>query len=61
MEIISYLTSCNIWFAPLDEVIDALANNESLCGIECDELRRMVKSNPMIEFYVNNFDTHVVL
>jgi len=30
MQPITYLQSCNMFFAPLDEIIEALANNESL-------------------------------
>lgn len=60
MNAISYLESCNMWFAPLDEVIDALNNNESISGIEPDELKLMIKSKPKVEFYINNFDSHVI-
>ena len=36
-------------------------NRQKSVQEKCGELRRMVKSNPMIEFYVDNFDIRVVL
>ena len=34
MQPITYLQSCTMFFAPLDEIIEALANNESLYGVK---------------------------
>lgn len=59
MQPITYLQSCNMFFAPLDEIIEALANNESLYGISNTELNIMVASNNQLAFYVNNFDSMV--
>lgn len=59
MQPITYLQSCNMFFAPLDEIIEALENNESLYGISNTELNIMVASNSQLTFYVNNFDSMV--
>lgn len=59
MQPITYLQSCTMFFAPLDEIIEALANNESLYGVSNTELNNMVKSNSQLAFYVNNFDSMV--
>lgn len=59
MQPITYLQSCNMFFVPLDEIIEALANNESLYGVSNTELNNMVKSNSQLAFYVNNFDSMV--
>lgn len=59
MQPITYLQSCNMFFAPLDEIIEALENNESLYGISNTELNIMVASNNQLAFYVNNFDSMV--
>ncbi len=59
MQPITYLQSCNMFFAPLDEIIEALEINESLYGISNTELNNMVASNSQLAFYVNNFDSMV--
>lgn len=59
MQPITYLQSCNMFFAPLDEIIEALANNESLYGVSNAELNSMVASNSQLAFYINNFDSMV--
>ena len=41
----TYLESCNKYFAPLDEIQEALDNNEGCAGITNQELRFVVKFN----------------
>lgn len=59
MKVITYQESCNKFFAPLDEIIEALENGESLCGLDSSSLNFLINSNQELEFYVNNFNTHV--
>lgn len=57
---ISYFESCNIFFSPIDEIIEALNNNEGINGMSNIELIRLVNSNEELKFYVENFDEYVV-
>lgn len=41
----TYLESCNKYFAPLDEIQEALDNEEGLKGIDYEELLRIVSFN----------------
>ncbi len=41
----TYLESCTKYFAPLDEIQEALDNNEGLCGLSSVELKSLVNSN----------------
>ena len=45
----SYLEECNKYFAPLDEIQDALENNEGLCGLTYVELHYAVAANPQLQ------------
>ncbi len=57
---ISYLESCNIFFSPIDEIIEALDNNEGINDLSYSELKKVVESNEELKFYVENFDEYVV-
>lgn len=59
MKVITYLESCNMFFAPVDEIIEALVNMEGISGITYQELVEFVNENATLRFYVDNFDTHV--
>lgn len=41
----TYLESCTKYFAPIDEIIEALANNEGLSGMTNKELVMVVTAN----------------
>ena len=41
----NYEEQCNKYFAPLDEIAEALTNNDGICGISNTELSRLVESN----------------
>ena len=41
----NYKEQCTKYFAPLDEIQEALTNNEGICGIGSDELTAMVDIN----------------
>jgi hypothetical protein len=43
---VTYLEECNKYFAPLDEIQEALDNGEGLCGISNKDLIAIVNSNP---------------
>ena len=58
METITYLESCNKFFAPLDEIIEALENFEGLSGIDYNELKMLVDTNKELKFYIENFESH---
>ncbi len=60
MKRISYLESCNMFFAPLDEIMEAIENNEGLNGFSNAELKGMVSTNYDLSFYIDNFDEYVV-
>jgi len=59
MKVLTYLESCNKWFAPLDEICEALENKESCGLISYSLLQYMVASRPDLAFYVENFDEYV--
>ena len=59
MKYITYLESCNLWFCPLDEIIEALVNDEGLLGMSNEDLLKLLKIDDKLNFYVHNFDTHV--
>ena len=59
MRVLTYLESCQKWFAPLDEICEALSNKESCGFIPYPLLQYMVVTRPDLAFYVENFDTHV--
>ena len=60
MKTITYLESCNLWFCPLDEIIEALDNEESLFDMSNKDLLNLLKVDDKLNFYVKNFETHVV-
>lgn len=60
MKRISYFESCNMFFAPLDEIMEALENNEGLNGFSIAEIKGMVSTNYDLSFYIDNFDEYVV-
>ena len=41
----TYEEECTKYFAPLDEISEAINNNEGMCGISFDELRNLVALN----------------
>jgi len=59
MEVLSYLESCNKWFAPIDEICEALANKECIFGYDYSELLLAVARDKELAFYVENFDNYV--
>ena len=58
MKVITYLESCNMFFAPLDEIIEAVENQEGVNCMSYNELVNMINSNLKLKFYVENFETH---
>ena len=58
MKVITYLESCNMFFAPLDEIIEAVESFEGLSGIDYSELKMLVSTNKELKFYIENFETH---
>ncbi len=61
MKVITYLESCNMFFAPLDEIIEAVENQEGVNGMSYNELVNMINFNPKLKFYFENFETHCKL
>jgi len=59
MKVLTYLESCNKWFAPLDEICEALNNKERIFGYDYSELLLAVASDEELAFYVENFDEYV--
>ena len=59
MKVLTYLESCNKWFAPLDEICEALNNKERIFGYDYSELLLAVASDRELAFYVENFDEYV--
>ena len=60
MKTITYTESCNMFFAPVDEIIEALGNNEGLQGLTSQDVANIVKSDAVLSFYVENFSSSVV-
>lgn len=51
----NYLETCTKYFAPIDEIIEALDNNEGVAGISAAELVRVVSFNKGLEQDVRDF------
>lgn len=49
-----------MFFAPVDEIIEALGNNEGLQGLTSQDVANIVKSDAVLSFYVENFSSSVV-
>ncbi|QUL77428.1 hypothetical protein [Escherichia phage UPEC06] len=60
MKTITYLESNNKFFAPVDEIIEALANGEGVNGLPHAQLVGLVKANKELAYYVENFETAVI-
>jgi hypothetical protein len=45
-----YLKDCTDFFAPLDEIAEAIRNKEGLQGVTYIELIRLVNSNPIMNY-----------
>lgn len=60
MKTISYLESNNMFFAPVDEIIEALNNEEGINGLSYVELLQMIAANEKLAYYVENFDEAVI-
>lgn len=60
MKTISYLESNNMFFAPVDEIIEALNNEEGINGLSYVELLQMIAANEELAYYVENFDEAVI-
>ncbi|AWY08236.1 hypothetical protein HOT48_gp221 [Klebsiella phage ZCKP1] len=60
MKTISYLESNNMFFAPVDEIIEALNNEEGINGLSYDQLLQLVATNEKLAYYVENFDEAVI-
>jgi hypothetical protein len=45
----TYQEQCVKYFAPLDEIAEAIANEESLMNISFNELLNMIAVNPELE------------
>lgn len=41
----TYLESCTKYFAPIDEIIEAMDNEEGVAGLSFFELKALVESN----------------
>ena len=61
MKKITYLESCNRWFAPVELINEALANHEGVNGLSYKELQMLVSSNSDLLFYCKNFDEYVTI
>ena len=44
-----YEIDCNKYFAPLDEMAEAIRNKEGICGISFEELENIVNTNKSIK------------
>lgn len=60
MQTITYLESNNKFFAPVDEIIEALNNEEGVKGLSYIELLCMLSVNKELAYYVENFETAVI-
>lgn len=60
MKKITYLESNTLFFAPIDEIIEALNNEEGICKLSYVELLQVLIVNESLAFYVENFETHVI-
>lgn len=49
-----------MFFAPVDEIIEALNNEEGINGLSYVELLGMVAANEELSYYVENFDEAVI-
>lgn len=58
--VISYEESNNKFFTPVDEVIEALTNEEGIKGLSYVELLAMLSVNKELAYYVENFETAVI-
>ncbi len=56
---ITYHQSNHMFFAPLDEISEALNNNEGIKGYTPEQLKARVESNAELAYYVKNFDLKV--
>lgn len=56
---ITYHQSCHLFFAPLDEICEALNNNEGIKGYSPEQLQERVTANTELAYYVKNFDHKV--
>lgn len=45
----NYVHQCNKYFAPLDEIAEAVINNEGLNGLSNDELLNLISSNTELD------------
>ena len=59
MKVLTYLESCHKWFAPLDEICEALANKERIFGHDYSELLLAAEGDKELAFYIENFDNYV--
>lgn len=60
MKTITYLESNNKFFAPVDEIIEALNNDEGIKGLSHTQLLLILKANNELAYYVENFETAVI-
>lgn len=60
MKTITYLESNNKFFAPVDEIIEALNNEEGIKGLSYVELLSVLAVNKELAYYVENFDSAVI-
>jgi len=49
----TYEEECTKWFAPADEIAEALRNNEGLCGLSHEELKKIVISDSSLMMAVD--------
>ncbi|UKM17241.1 hypothetical protein [Escherichia phage SKA64] len=49
-----------MFFAPVDEIIEALNNEEGINGLSYDQLLQLVAANEKLAYYVENFDEAVI-
>ncbi len=50
----TYLEECNKYFAPLDEIQEAIDNGEGIAGMSAQELRQIVSLNPQLKKDLTN-------
>ena len=52
----TYEEECTKWFAPLDEIVEALNNNEGITGISHNELVLLISCDVSLKLAVENYD-----
>ena len=52
----TYLEQCNKYFIPLDEIAEAIHNQENVAGLSFDELKRVIKFNKELKSDLEKYE-----